>query len=211
MKRIYVVSLPERVWHWAQATLFVVLAVTGFLMHGSAGLEEVSLAALIRVHNGAAVLFTVSFLFWLIYQVASGRVRHYVRFERDFGRRVAVQARFYLAGIFRGDPHPFPPTADSKFNALQRLTYAAVMFVLVPLQVLTGVVLLGFVLRVEWLENLPAFRRIALAHTGLSYALVVFLVAHLYLATTGETPLDLVRSMFTGYHTEREEASDGSP
>jgi thiosulfate reductase cytochrome b subunit len=43
---------------------------------------------------------------------------------------------------------------------------------------------------------------IALAHTLLSYFLALFLVGHLYLATTGETPLSNYKTMFTGIHHE---------
>ena len=43
---------------------------------------------------------------------------------------------------------------------------------------------------------------IALTHTILSYFLVLFLVGHLYLATTGETPLSNYKNMVTGIHYE---------
>jgi thiosulfate reductase cytochrome b subunit len=76
------------------------------------------------------------------------------------------------------------------------------MFFLLPAQVLTGLVLYGFTLRVEWIAQLQAFRLIALAHTGLSYLLVTFLIGHLYLATTGDGPLDLVKTMITGCHED---------
>jgi thiosulfate reductase cytochrome b subunit len=204
MKKIYTITLPERIWHWLNAALFITLAATGMLMHASARLPALSLAALIEAHNLAALLFILNLIFWFSYQALSGRIRQYLRMEKDMVSRLVIQARFYAFGIFKGGPHPFPVTADSKFNPLQRVTYLGLMFGLVPLQVLTGAVLYGFSQRIEWLSNLPQFRMIALVHTATSYMLIAFLVGHLYLATTGETPLDLVKSMITGYHEHRE-------
>lgn len=212
MKRIYLITLPERVWHWTNAVLFISLAVSGVLMHASQLLENVSLGALIRVHNLSVVLFIANLAFWLVYQAASGRILHYFRLERDFPARLLGQARFYLLDIFKGGPHPYPVSAESKFNPLQRVTYLGLMFGLLPLQVLTGTVLYGFTMRVEWLTNLPWFRAIALTHTALSYLLIAFLIGHIYLATTGETPLDLLRSMISGWHesSNGEESLDGN-
>ena len=44
MKRLYLVTIPERLWHWLNAALFITLAVTGLLMHASENLERVSYA-----------------------------------------------------------------------------------------------------------------------------------------------------------------------
>jgi thiosulfate reductase cytochrome b subunit len=43
---------------------------------------------------------------------------------------------------------------------------------------------------------------IAVTHTILSYFIALFLVGHLYLATTGETPLSNYKTMVTGIHYE---------
>ena len=56
---------------------------------------------------------------------------------------VSKQARFYLYGIMKGEPHPFAATTTDKFNPLQQLaSYLGVMFGLVPLLLITGVLCL---------------------------------------------------------------------
>jgi len=51
---------------------------------------------------------------------------------------------------------------------------------------------------------------IAPAHTLAAFALLAFLFGHLYLATTGETPVSLVRSMITGYHGQPEASASNA-
>jgi len=199
MKREYLITAPERLWHWINAALFVALALTGLLMHASENFPRVSLGGLIAIHNAAALLFVMNYLLWLAYQVATRRIFHYLKVENDIVGRLINQSRFYLFGIFKGEPHPYPVSAESKFNPLQRVTYLGLMFGLVPLQIVSGTVMLGYTLKVEWLMDVPRFRTIALVHTALSYLLMSFLAGHLYLATTGETPLALVRTMLTGW------------
>ena len=41
-------------------------------------------------------------------------------------------------GIFRGEPHPHHPSPDEHFNALQAVTYRKVMYLLLPVNLLTG-------------------------------------------------------------------------
>lgn len=205
MRRVRLVTFAERAWHWLNAALFLALMLTGFLMHGTEHLARPTLGTLILAHNLAAGLFVANFGFFLAYQLGSRRILHYFRLERDFPLRLYRQARFYLLDIFAGRGHPYQASADSKFNPLQRATYVGLMFGLVPLQIASGLVMWGFSRRVEWLTDLPLFRLIALSHTALAFALLAFLVGHLYLATTGRTPLALLKTMITGWHEEGEE------
>ncbi|KAA3625391.1 MAG: cytochrome B, partial [Proteobacteria bacterium] len=40
---------------------------------------------------------------------------------------------------------------------------------------------------------------VSLDHTAAAYAMVAFLIAHVYMATMGKTPTALIKPMITGY------------
>jgi cytochrome b subunit of formate dehydrogenase len=52
---------------------------------------------------------------------------------------------------------------------------------------------------------------VAIAHTILAFCAVAFLVAHVYMASMGYTPLDAYKSMVTGWAQEasHEEHAEG--
>jgi thiosulfate reductase cytochrome b subunit len=47
---------------------------------------------------------------------------------------------------------------------------------------------------------------IALAHTAAAFMMLVFVISHVYLATTGHTPLAHIKAMITGWQEVPEEA-----
>ncbi len=47
----------------------------------------------------------------------------------------------------------------------------------------------------DWL----ALEAVALAHTGGALLMLIFLIVHVYLTTTGHTPLAHIRAMITGW------------
>ncbi len=49
---------------------------------------------------------------------------------------------------------------------------------------------------------------LALAHTLLGFVLGLFMMVHVYLGTTGSTPLGLYRGILTGWVPAHEEATD---
>ena len=127
MKRIYLHSLPLRIWHWANALVVIILLVTGFQIRvpGIASLRPQDPALLIHKYVGWAMV--VSWVFWVIYSLASGNLRrHYFFRKRDFGG-IFKQTKFYLFSIFKGEENPFRPTPEEKFNPLQKLAYGAIM------------------------------------------------------------------------------------
>lgn len=96
----------------------------------------------------------------------------------------------------KGEAHPFAATEQSKFNPLQQLAYLAIMYALVPLLIITG--LLCLYPQVAGLGPVMLVLHMALAIIGL-----LFICAHLYLCTLGDTPGQIFRSMVDGYHRHR--------
>ena len=188
-----------RVWHWSNALLFVVLLITGLSMHYSApGRAEVSFRTVVLIHNTAGILLTLSYGLYLLENFAFGNGRYYRLLPGDLSYGLFHQARYYSLGIFLGEPHPFPHTETRKFNPLQKLTYLAVMYGLFPLVIVAGWALFFPGQLPANLFGLPGITLWAIAHTYLGYFASLFMVVHIYLGTTGETPFTLFRLMVTG-------------
>jgi divalent metal cation (Fe/Co/Zn/Cd) transporter len=60
MKRVLVYKRFERFWHWMQALLIIILALTGFEIHGSFKLLGFETA--VKVHDIALWAFLIWFL-----------------------------------------------------------------------------------------------------------------------------------------------------
>jgi thiosulfate reductase cytochrome b subunit len=197
------------VWHWSNALLFVVLLITGLSMHYSApGRPEVSFRAVVLIHNGAGILLTVCYGLYLLGNLGLGNGRYYRLAPGDLTYGLLRQARYYLLGIFLGEPHPFPHSAARKFNPLQKLTYLAVMYGLFPLVIVAGWALFFPEYLPQSVFGLPGIALWAMAHSYLGYCASLFMVVHVYLGTTGETPSSLFRFMLAGHDAARKQSPE---
>jgi thiosulfate reductase cytochrome b subunit len=192
----------ERFWHWMQAILIFFLAFTGFEIHGSysfLGFREA-----VRYHNIAATMFLILIVFAVFWHFTTGEWKQYLPTLRN----VRAQLNFYLFGIFRNAPHPTKKTLLSKLNPFQRLTYFGLKVLVIPIMVTSGLLYMFYRFPgrhgVEAI-SIKSLSFIALAHTLGAYLLVTFVIAHLYLITTGETLSSNLKAMLTGY----EELEDG--
>lgn len=114
----------------------------------------------------------------------------------------ASAGRVYVFGIFRNAPHPTKKTVLSKLNPLQKLIYAGLKVLVIPVMVLTGFIYMfyRYPQRYEVLGlNISGLQTIAVIHTIGAFLLVAFLIAHLYLITTGQTVTSNLKAMITGY------------
>ena len=146
-----------------------------------------------------------SWLFWLVYSVATANLsQHYAIRRRDFGG-ILAQAKFYLISIFQGEETPFRPTLDEKFNPLQKLAYGSIMGIFAPLLLVTGVLFsdILFLRKYVLLWNIAGI--VNALHEIAAYVFVLYLVVHLYMATLGTTAFSHIKAMIVGYEEEPEE------
>lgn len=188
-----------RLWHWVNAVLLLVLLVSGLLMHYCGGAGAADLGTLDTMHKYTGLILVVWLAGFVLCTLFTGGVRQYWPFGRGFFRRVAAQGAFYAWGIFRGRPHPEQPTAERRLNVLQQMTYLLVMYVCLPLAVLSGLTLFAPEALPKMLFG-PNGRNIAVRlHMITAWLCLLFLIGHAYLATTGEHgPLELIKGMLTG-------------
>lgn len=183
----------ERFWHWSQATLLIVMLITGFDLHGTYSLMGFSTA--FNVHLGAAIALILLWLFAIFWHVVTGEWEQYKPTLSKFFAMVW----FYTYGIFTGAPHPVERTRKRKHNPIQRFAYFSLLVMILPTLWATGLLraLYNF-WPAELLESLP-LEVVAWVHTGAAFALAAFLIVHLYMITTGHTVFEQLRSMITGY------------
>ncbi len=198
-------SLHERIWHWLQAAGIGFLILTGFAIHypdrfGVLG----SMANAVRWHTWIGVALVVNAFLGIFYHATAEKYHHFLPRMDDFTDAAIRQAHFYFYGIFQGEKHPLETDPRRKLNSLQKITYLLLLNVLLPFQIVTGVLLWGADLWPILIARLGGLWVLAPLHTLGSYLFLAFLVGHLYLATTGPTLGSLLRAMITGYHTQEE-------
>jgi thiosulfate reductase cytochrome b subunit len=202
MTALYLYPVWLRLWHWVNALLFLTLMVTGVSMHYSLS-WLVPFDVAVPVHNTAGMLLTVSWLVFLAGNIWGGNGKHYLISVRSLPRDLIAQTRYYLHGIFVGAPHPFHVSAEHKLNALQTLSYVGVMFGLMPILILSGWSFLFSTALPGTLFGVGTVWIIAMVHLATSWMLALFLIVHVYIITTGETPTTNLKAMITGWHKEQ--------
>ncbi len=204
MKRMELYTLYERLWHWLQAGTIILLSITGFEIHAPDTLHLFGFLWATRIHEVCALITIANGFLSLFYHLATGAIRQYIPPPKDIWSLGLAQANYYLSGIFRGAPHPFVRRPERKLNILQQLTYLAILNVLLPVQVVTGALMWQSSRLPGLVQSLGGLGNLATVHVAAAWLFVAFVVMHVYLTTTGSTPLSHIRSMLTGYAEEPE-------
>lgn len=198
-KRVYMYGVYERFWHWLQTFAIVILLFTGLIIHRPDVFGIFSFPAVVTVHNVLAILLVINAGLSLFYHLVSGEIRQYLPRPYGFFDEAILQAQYYLRGIFKGAGHPFEKRPEKKLNPLQQATYFAILNVLLPLQILTGALMMGvqqFPQVAGWFGGLPF---LAPFHSLVAWTFAAFIVGHVYLTTTGPRPLTSLRAMVNGW------------
>lgn len=198
-KNIYLYTRYERFWHWLQAALIITLLVTGFEINGTFSL--LGFATAVRVHNVTGITWLIAFAFFAFWIFTTGEWRQYIPTTK---KMVAV-VRYYAYGIFRGESHPVPKRREAKHNPLQRLTYLSLAALLLPLQMLSGLLYWLYNSWTEYGLSGLSLSPLALVHTALAFAILSFFIVHVYMTTTGHSILAHTKAMITGW----EEVDEG--
>jgi thiosulfate reductase cytochrome b subunit len=191
--RIYIFKRFERFWHWSQALLIMGMAMTGFEIHGTYALLGFEDA--VYWHTTSAWVLIGLWVFAIFWHLTTGEWRHYI----PTMEKLMAVAKFYALGIFKGEHHPYKPTQLRKHNPLQLLAYLGFKLAMAPAIWITGLLYLYYndwaALGLGWLDLWV----IALLHTASAFAILIFLVGHVYLTTTGPTVFAHIKAMITGW------------
>jgi thiosulfate reductase cytochrome b subunit len=198
-ERIYMYESYRRFWHWLQTIAIVILLFTGLIIHRPDMFGAFSFRGVVAIHNVIAVILVINALLSIFYHIATERMREYIPHPYGFFDDAIVQAKYYISGIFKGEGHPFEKTPTSRMNPIQKATYFGILMVLLPLQILTGALMLSvqkFPTVANWFGGLPF---LAPFHSLIAWTFATFIIVHVYMTTTGATPLEAMRAMVTGY------------
>ena len=190
--KIYIYQVFERFWHWMQVLLIFALAITGFEIHGT--FEILGYRTAVWVHDTASWALIVLVVFAIFWHFTTGEWRQYY----PSTKLIKEQVDYYITGIFKGAEHPTNKLVYNKFNPIQRLTYLGLKIMVIPVMGITGLSYMYLNYPNQGFQ-LAGLDIVAYLHTAGAYFLVVFVIVHVYLTTTGHKPLSAIIAMITGW------------
>ena len=190
--KVYIYKIFERFWHWTQAFLIGFLAITGFEIHGS--FELFGYREAVTYHDNAAWAFLILITFAIFWHVTTGAWREYI----PTTKLLKEQAAYYITGIFKGAEHPTKKLVYNKFNPLQRMIYLGLKILVIPVMVISGFAYM-YLNYPNVTFELGGLDIVAAIHTMGAFFLITFVIAHIYLTTTGHKPMSSMKAMITGW------------
>ncbi|MBL0275963.1 MAG: cytochrome b/b6 domain-containing protein [Anaeromyxobacter sp.] len=196
--KAYVFGRYERLWHWTMALSGVFLIWSGLEIHWAGAAWLLSLPGAISLHNVFAVVLMLNAFLALFYHLATKAIRNFIPAPQGLVGRILEHMTYQSRGIFFGGPHP-NNAPGQKLNPLQQLTYLALLNVLFPLQIVTGLLIWAVGHWPNVAAAVGGLGTLAPLHNLGSWLFLTFFVLHVYLVTTGRTPTEHLESMITGY------------
>ncbi|MBE2196624.1 MAG: cytochrome b/b6 domain-containing protein [Anaerolinea sp.] len=207
-ERMYLYTVYERFWHWLQTAVILGLLFTGLVIHRPGFFTLFDFHFIVLTHNILALILVINAALAAFYHLVSGEIRQFLPEPRGFFNDAIKQAKFYLRGIFKGDPHPFEKKPGRKMNPLQQITYLMILNVLLPAQVITGALMWGAQHFPDATERLGGLPLLAPLHTLVAWMFAAFIVGHVYLTTTGHEPLTNIKAMMFGWEDVEKTGSE---
>lgn len=194
-----------RAWHWFNACLCILLILTGLsLQYSDPEYPFMRFDLAVSIHNIAGVLLSAAFLLFFFANIASGNGKHYKVIDIGIFTRLKTQIKYYTQGLFKGDRNPYPINDSRKFNPLQKVTYAGIMYVALPVLIITGWAMLFPEIIIHDFFGISGLHLTHLLHLIVGFIISLFLVIHVYFCTIGHTPLSHFKAMFNGYQEAHE-------
>ena len=187
--KIYLYTRFERFWHWFQAFMVISLIITGLEIHGT--YELFGFQTAVNIHNFLGLTWLILFAFFIFWLLTTGEWKQYI----PTTKKLFSVVFYYSWGIFQGKPHPVQKSKGAKHNPLQRLAYLGISAMLLPAQMITGLL---YYLYNDISVILP-LQILAVIHTLIALLLLNFLVIHLYMTTTGHSLFSHIAGMITGW------------
>jgi thiosulfate reductase cytochrome b subunit len=212
MQRVYINPLPIRIWHWTNATGFLLIILSALQMRYVGLINVVSFRTAVLTHNYVGFVLIANYFIWLVFYLTSDKIKVYhPQFDvRKYFADSFRQMYFYGYGIFKGEPNPFRVSAYSKFNPLQAMIYQLMMIILVPVQFYTGLLLWDVSRFSAQVNFFGGVRVIDTVHVLIFAFFMFFIPFHVYLATLGHTAFAHIKAMITGYEEIEEEEAEAA-
>ena len=220
---VYRHRLPTRLWHWTNAVAIIVLLMSGLMISNAhphlywgeygANFDQPwwspprfpGWATIPSTYNLALARHWHLFFAWIL---AFGLLAHLVislvnrHIQRDLTlRRIELAPSHLWQDVKDHARLKFPTGQEAlRYNVLQKIAYISIVFVVIPLLILTGLSLSpGFNAVMHWPLDLVGGRSSARSlHFICAGIIAAFIVVHLTLVLLA-VPINEVRSMLTGW------------
>ena len=216
--------LPTRIWHWINAVTVIVMLMSGLMIlnahprlyWGQFGANfdhawvdfgprpfpgwatipsTYNLAAARRWHLAFAWILVAGLILFLLTSLWNRHV------QRDLAPTTEQLKPTHIWHDIKAHARLNFPTGEAalKYNILQKFSYVAVIFVLLPLMILTGLTMSPSMdASWPWLLDLFGGRQSARSiHFLTAAALLLFIIVHLLMVMLAG-PINEIRSMITG-------------
>ncbi|MBE9484886.1 MAG: cytochrome b/b6 domain-containing protein, partial [Bacteroidetes bacterium] len=154
----------------------------------------------VSIHDISGIILLISYIIFIIGNIFTPNGSQYLFRIRGYFQNVTRQARYYSFGMFKGEKPPFEITKSNKFNPLQRFSYVFIMYISMPVIIITGLMLLYPEYLLHGVFGTFALHTTDIIHVVLGFIVSLFFVVHVYFCSIGSRPLSNYISMFNGYH-----------
>lgn len=189
-----------RFWHLINAVLIILLIITGLFMQFSAS-HAAGFAWAMRWHNAASVLLIISYSGFVAGNIISDNGKYYRMDGKDISPGLRDQLKYLLHGFFKKEDTPHPVTIENKFNPVRKILYLLIMYIVLPLLILSGLLKMIPDMTIIRIFGEEVFISIDVIHILLGLTLTLFLMIHIYLSTISSKPGSHFRAIISGYHS----------
>jgi thiosulfate reductase cytochrome b subunit len=201
-ERLYLYPLWLRIWHGINALCIIALIISGVSLHyADRSILLLDFQTAITVHNFAGVIVSISYLLFVFGNLLTKNGKYYRVKVQGLSKRIQKQISYYTHGMFKGEQPPFPVSLKRKFNPLQKYAYIFVMYVFLPVLIVTGFALFFPEIIFEQIFQVSGIMITAVLHGIMGFFVFLFLLIHLYVASMGKSPAQNYKSIITGWHT----------
>lgn len=201
IENIYFYPVWLRIWHGINALGIILLIVTGISMQSSIESGQlVGFSMIVNIHNIAGIVVTFFYIIYFIGNMFTSNGKYYIIKPQGFLKKPIKQAVYYVWGMFHGMKAPFPISEKRKFNPLQKYSYIIIMYMAVPLVIISGIALLFPEIIIENIYTFSGVFVTAVLHSVMGFFISIFLIIHIYIASIGKSPLENFKSIINGWH-----------
>ena len=202
---IYLYPRYIRLWHMLNTIFMLILILTGLCMqYSGSNASFIPFPVAVRLHNISGIILTASYLIFIIGNFISGNGKHYRIQWKGLKKKMFIQLRYYMFGYLKKQNHPYPVSEERKFNPLQAFTYAFIMYMALPLVVITGWGLLFPETILNGIFGVSGMVLTDLLHVIMGFLLSIFIIIHIYTITLGSHPRRNFLAIITGWHPTEE-------
>ncbi|MEW6348333.1 MAG: cytochrome b/b6 domain-containing protein [Thermodesulfobacteriota bacterium] len=174
--------LPTKAWHWLHGLCVMLLVLTGIQLRLPDSVPIwANLLNAVNLHNLAGTVLVLDYIFWLSHLLwrHDFKKRFYIS-PRGFFTHTPQMLHYYAYLIFMGERFPKGCEGYPVFDPLERVFFLTTMLVFVPVQLLTGVLLMNLQVAMPVIQTLGGLRVVDAVHVIGAYVLISCVIVHTY-------------------------------